>query len=68
MAILMFGQQLQPALVRIGCDLKLFNILAESPTPLTVESLAEKTGAAPTLLGKCYKIYLLFVETFNVAF
>jgi hypothetical protein len=45
-------QQVQVTLVRIGCDLKLFNILSESPTPLTVAALAEKTGAAPTLLGK----------------
>ena len=46
------AQQVQVALVRIGCDLDLFNILTDSPTPLTVESLAQKTGAAPTLLGR----------------
>lgn len=50
--ILIVQQQVQVALVRIGCDLKLFNILFESSTPLTVADLSEKTGAAPTLLGK----------------
>ncbi|KFY92681.1 hypothetical protein V500_04072, partial [Pseudogymnoascus sp. VKM F-4518 (FW-2643)] len=44
--------QLQVAAVRIGCDLKLFNILAETPTPLTVDSLSKMTGAAPTLLAR----------------
>jgi demethylsterigmatocystin 6-O-methyltransferase len=39
-------------MVRVGCDLNLFNILAESPTPLTVEALSQKTGTAPTLLGR----------------
>ncbi|KAK9444222.1 O-methyltransferase B [Metarhizium brunneum] len=42
--------QIQIALVRIGCDLRLFDILAESPTPLSVDVLSQKTGAAPTLL------------------
>lgn len=32
-------------------DLKLFNILAESPKALTVEELSQKTGAAPLLLS-----------------
>ncbi|QLI74708.1 Demethylsterigmatocystin 6-O-methyltransferase [Metarhizium brunneum] len=44
--------QIQIALVRIGCDLRLFDILAESPTPLSVDVLSQKTGAAPTLLGR----------------
>jgi len=43
---------MQLALVRIGCDLKLFNHLCESDTPLTVDVLAQKTGAAPVLLGR----------------
>ena len=45
-------QHMQVAVVRIGCDLKLFNILAENPNPLTVDSLSQKTSAAPTLLGR----------------
>ncbi|KAK9329117.1 S-adenosyl-L-methionine-dependent methyltransferase [Lipomyces starkeyi] len=44
--------QLMVPMVRVGCDLNLFNILAESPTPLTVEALSQTTGTAPTLLGR----------------
>jgi len=45
-------QNLQLAGVRIGIDLKLFELLSESPGPMTQEQLAQKTGAAPVLLGK----------------
>ncbi|ODQ74016.1 hypothetical protein LIPSTDRAFT_336413 [Lipomyces starkeyi NRRL Y-11557] len=46
--------QLMVPMVRVGCDLNLFNILAESPTPLTVEALSQTTGTAPTLLGSIH--------------
>ncbi|KAL2831007.1 hypothetical protein BJY01DRAFT_254425 [Aspergillus pseudoustus] len=43
---------LEPAIVRVGIDLNIFNILSESKGPLTIDQLAENTGAAPTLLGR----------------
>ncbi|KIM98593.1 hypothetical protein OIDMADRAFT_43492 [Oidiodendron maius Zn] len=43
---------MQVAVVRIGCDLQLFNMLVENPNPMTIDSLSQKTGAAPTLLGR----------------
>lgn len=39
-------------MIRIGCDLDLFSILAASSEPLTIEILAKQTGAAPLLLGR----------------
>ena len=45
-------QNLQLASVRIGIDLKLFEILTESDDPMTVEQLAASTGASPSLLGE----------------
>lgn len=42
---------LQIASVRIGIDLKLFDLLSASTEPLTVEQLRQKTGAAPVFLG-----------------
>jgi demethylsterigmatocystin 6-O-methyltransferase len=39
-------------MIRVGLDLKLFDILVENKAPLTVDELASKTGVAPTLLGK----------------
>ncbi|RAL03139.1 S-adenosyl-L-methionine-dependent methyltransferase [Aspergillus ibericus CBS 121593] len=53
---------LQPALVRVGLDLKLFNILSESKEPLTTEQLVAKTNAAPILLGRILR-YLASVGT-----
>lgn len=44
-------QHLQVAAVRAAIDLKLFQLLADSQTPLSVEQLAQETGAAPLLLG-----------------
>ena len=38
--------------VRIGCDLGLFRLLSESDKPLSVDELAETTGAAPSLLRR----------------
>jgi hypothetical protein len=45
-------QHLQISSVRVGCDLKLFDLLAGSDTPLSVEQLQKQTGAAPVFLGK----------------
>jgi demethylsterigmatocystin 6-O-methyltransferase len=42
---------LQLAGLRIGADLKLFNILIESPDPLAIDQLSEKTKTDPVLLG-----------------
>ncbi|KAJ5669292.1 hypothetical protein N7462_010362 [Penicillium macrosclerotiorum] len=53
---------LQPPLVRIGLDLKIFDILAESDHPLTVKDLAAKTNAAPTLLGEFPSTIMLFLK------
>lgn len=39
------------ALVKIGVDLKIFDMLVASSTPLSLENIREKTGAAPGLLG-----------------
>ncbi|KAL2829264.1 hypothetical protein BDW59DRAFT_170655 [Aspergillus cavernicola] len=43
---------MQPAIALVGIDLKLFNLLSEGKEPLTVDYLAENTGAAPCLLGR----------------
>lgn len=45
-------QHLEIAAVRIGIDLKLFDLLATTDYSLTVAELHQKTGAAPLLLGK----------------
>lgn len=42
---------MQMALVKIGIDLRIFETLANSAEPVTLDQLAEKSGAAPTLLG-----------------
>jgi demethylsterigmatocystin 6-O-methyltransferase len=44
-------KHLQVAAARIGVDLGIFEALHESKEPLSVAALAEKTGAAPELLG-----------------
>lgn len=49
---------MQLAAIRVGLDLKLFDLLGESRDPVTVDELATKTGAAPTLLGK-HVLYLI---------
>ncbi|KAL1967218.1 hypothetical protein VTN77DRAFT_3509 [Rasamsonia byssochlamydoides] len=48
---------LQIAAVRVGIDLKLFDRLAASSTPLTVDQLSEATGAHPTLLGRLLRYF-----------
>ncbi|KAL2221344.1 O-methyltransferase-domain-containing protein [Thermoascus aurantiacus ATCC 26904] len=53
---------LQLAAIRVGLDLKLFDILGESRDPVTVDELATKTGAAPTLLGRLLR-YLASIGT-----
>lgn len=44
-------QHLQITVARIGVDLGIFDALNETKEPLSVVTLAEKTGAAPELLG-----------------
>ncbi|KAI9655761.1 MAG: hypothetical protein M1821_005196 [Bathelium mastoideum] len=44
--------QMRVAAARIGCDLKLFNVLADSPSPVASDELVKKTGCAPLLLGR----------------
>ncbi|KAJ8068747.1 hypothetical protein OCU04_002444 [Sclerotinia nivalis] len=39
-------------MIRAGEDLKLFELLVSSESPLTVEELSKETGAAPVLLGR----------------
>lgn len=39
-------------MVKAGCDLGIFKALAESEKPLSVEKLAEPSGAEPLLLGR----------------
>ncbi|RYP66868.1 hypothetical protein DL769_005900 [Monosporascus sp. CRB-8-3] len=46
------GLHLETAAVVIGLDLRLFILLAESGSPLTVDELAQKTGAEKLLLGR----------------
>lgn len=41
---------LQNAVVRVGIDIKLFNLLSESDDPLSLDQLTKSTGADPTLL------------------
>ncbi|CAI7666386.1 unnamed protein product [Penicillium manginii] len=53
---------LQPALVRVGLDLNIFKILAESDHPLTSDDLAVQTNAAPNLLSRVLR-YLASVGT-----
>ena len=43
---------LQIAGVRTGIDLKLFDQLAASDKPLTLDQLTQTTGADPVLLGR----------------
>ncbi|MCJ1313932.1 hypothetical protein MMC25_007612 [Agyrium rufum] len=43
---------LEPAMVRVGIDMKLFNILTEKKEPQTIAELAQATGADPTLVGR----------------
>ncbi|PQE17125.1 O-methyl transferase B protein [Rutstroemia sp. NJR-2017a BBW] len=45
-------RQLEIVMIRVGEDLKVFELLASSESPLTVEKLSKETGAAPTLLGR----------------
>jgi demethylsterigmatocystin 6-O-methyltransferase len=38
-------------MARVGVDVGIFEALNESKEPLSVTTLAQKTGAAPELLG-----------------
>lgn len=42
------------AVVRVGVDLKLFNLLCERDDSWSLEELAKRTGADPTLLGESH--------------
>ncbi|KAF2795939.1 methyltransferase B [Melanomma pulvis-pyrius CBS 109.77] len=50
----------QMALVKIGVDLKIFDMLVASSTPLSLENIREKTGAAPGLLGHILRALAAF--------
>ena len=45
-------QHLQPALVRVALDLKIFNLLVEANDAINVEELSIKTDSSPLLLGR----------------
>ncbi|MCJ1329290.1 hypothetical protein MMC10_005969 [Thelotrema lepadinum] len=45
-------QGLQISVVRVGIDLKIFDTLAASGGPSSLEDLVKETGAAPVLLGR----------------
>ncbi|KAI1141460.1 S-adenosyl-L-methionine-dependent methyltransferase [Hypoxylon sp. FL0543] len=53
---------LQTAAVKIGFDLSLFEYLSEAGEPLTLEQIAQKTGADKRFLGR-YMSYLASVGT-----
>lgn len=44
-------QPFRLAMAKIGVDLDIFSILNKSEKPLSLVDLAEKSGAAPALLG-----------------
>ncbi|PQE17433.1 hypothetical protein CJF32_00008665 [Rutstroemia sp. NJR-2017a WRK4] len=44
------------SIIRVALDLKVFDILGESPSPLKVEELALKTGAEGRLLGRILRM------------
>ena len=46
------SQNLEISAVRIGIDLKLFELLAANEGPMNLEQLQEKTGVASVLLGR----------------
>ncbi|BCS19622.1 uncharacterized protein APUU_20054A [Aspergillus puulaauensis] len=51
---------LQVALTKIAIDLDIFRILKESERPVALAELAEKTGAAPRLLGRILRSQAAF--------
>ncbi|MCJ1261206.1 hypothetical protein MMC22_001070 [Lobaria immixta] len=53
---------LQIAVVRVGVDIKLFNLLYESDDPLSLDQLTKITGADPTLLARL----LRFLGSFGI--
>jgi hypothetical protein len=52
MSLFLTVQHLEIAVVRIGVDLRLFDILAASKGPMVLQQLQKETGAAPLLLVK----------------
>ncbi|EEQ31631.1 putative demethylsterigmatocystin 6-O-methyltransferase [Microsporum canis] len=57
----MFNLHLEIAVVRIGCDLGFFKLLAAAEAPLRVENLARSAGADPQLCGRLLR-YLASVR------
>jgi demethylsterigmatocystin 6-O-methyltransferase len=49
--VCLFRKHLTQAMARVGVDVGIFEALNESREPLNVATLAQKTGAAPELLG-----------------
>ena len=45
-------QSLQLATIKVGIDLKIFDVLAKSRAHVEVDQLVSSTGADPILLGK----------------
>ena len=43
---------METAMAKVGFDLKLFDTIVANKGPITTSELAEKTGAAPLLLGR----------------
>jgi hypothetical protein len=54
-------QHLQTAGARIGVDLGIFTTVAKSEKPMTTATLAEKSGAAPDLMGVLIVFELQFM-------
>ena len=44
-------KHLQTAVVRIGYDLKIFDMLAENETPMTSGKITAQTGADPSFIS-----------------
>jgi demethylsterigmatocystin 6-O-methyltransferase len=44
-------------MIRVGEDLKVFELLTASESPLTVEELLKETGASSTLMGRILRYF-----------
>ncbi|KAK2606306.1 hypothetical protein QQS21_003237 [Conoideocrella luteorostrata] len=54
------------SVARVGCDLKLYNHVADSPTPVSAQFVAEKAGADPELVARLLR-YLASIGTLDEA-
>jgi len=52
-------QNLQISIIRVGIGLKIFDLLAASQSPLTLEHLTQATGADSALLGSHSPLQIL---------